>query len=69
MRLQEPQPDVHKIAEGLGCTIVSSSRIKTTSHLKPALEKAVEEVKNGKPVVLDVQVLPEGYSSALEKAK
>ena len=69
MRLDDPAPDIHKIAEGLGSTIVSQEQVKKASELGGILEKAVKELRNGKPVVLDVRVLPEGYSSALEKAK
>ena len=69
MRLDDPAPDVHKMAQGLGCTIVTEEQVKKASELPGLLQKAVHEVKNGKPVVLDVRVLPEGYSSALEKAK
>ena len=69
MRLDDPAPDVHKIAEGLGCTTVTDSQVKKAQDLKGYLQKAASEVRNGKVVVLDVQVLPEGYSSALEKAK
>ena len=69
MRLDDPAPNIHKMAEGLGCTVVSDHQVKKASELQGILQKAVEAVKSGKPVVLDVQVLPEGYSSALEKAK
>ncbi|KAK5172944.1 uncharacterized protein LTR77_003066 [Saxophila tyrrhenica] len=69
MRLDDPAPDIHKIADGLGCTIVSDKQVAKASELQGALEKAVQAVKDGKTVVLDVRVLPEGYSSALEKAK
>ncbi|KAK3718656.1 hypothetical protein LTR37_004873 [Vermiconidia calcicola] len=69
MRLDDPAPDVHKMAEGLGCTVVSGVQIKKASELQGVLEQAVKAVRDGKSVVVDVQVLPEGYSSALEKAK
>lgn len=69
MRLDDPAPDIHKMAEGLGCTVVRAEQIQKISELKPAMEKAVTELKAGKQVVLDVRVRPEGYSSALEKAK
>lgn len=69
MRLDDPAPDIHKIAQGLGCTTVTEKKVAKVSDLKNMLKKAVEEVQGGKPVVLDVRVLPEGYSSALEKAK
>jgi thiamine pyrophosphate-dependent acetolactate synthase large subunit-like protein len=69
MRLDDPAPDIHKIAEGLGCTTLSSQQINSVDELQSVLRKAVQAVKEGKPVVVDVQVLPEGYASALEKAR
>lgn len=69
MRLDDPPVDVHKIAEGLGCTVVTNEQVKKASELQVLLKSAVDAVKSGRPVVLDVRVLPEGYSSALEKAK
>lgn len=69
MRLDDPAPDVHKMAEGVGCTVVAGEQVKSTSALREAMKKAVAELKAGKQVVLDVRVRPEGYSSALENAK
>ena len=69
MRLDDPPPNVHKMAQGLGCTVVTEHQVKKASDLQGMLRKAVAELNSGKPVVLDVQVLPEGYSSALEKAE
>ena len=69
MRLDDPAPDVHKIAQGLGCTTVTDRQVKKATDLQGILQKAVEEVKSGKSVVVDVQVLPEGYASNLEKTK
>lgn len=70
MQLQEPQPDLHKIAAGLGCTVVRSERVQAKEDLLAALADALREVESGKPVVLDVKVLPEGYASAMsEKSK
>jgi thiamine pyrophosphate-dependent acetolactate synthase large subunit-like protein len=69
MRLDDPAPDVHKIAEGLGCSIVSSKQIQEKEKLEETLKQAVANFREGKSVVVDVRVLPEGYSSALEKAK
>ncbi len=69
MRLDDPAPDIHKMAAGLGCTIVSDRQITKASELRSALKEAIQAVGDGKSVVLDVRVLPEGYSSALEKAK
>lgn len=69
MRLDDPAPDVHKMAEGLGCSVVVDKQVRKASDLRGVLGKAVDAVKGGKVVVVDVQVLPEGYSAALEKAK
>ena len=69
MRLDDPAPDLHKIAEGLGCSIVAKDQITQKERLEDALKEAVASVRNGRPVVVDVRVLPGGYSSALEKAK
>jgi thiamine pyrophosphate-dependent acetolactate synthase large subunit-like protein len=69
MRLDDPLPDVTKNAESLGCATVYGGQVKRRSELEGVLRKAAEEVRKGGPVVVDVRVLPEGYSSALEKAK
>lgn len=69
MRLQDPAPDVHKMAEGLGCTIVTIEQVKTKSELGNAMKQAVAQLREGKPVVLDVRVRPDDYSSGLEKGK
>ena len=69
MRLDDPAQDIQAIAAGLGCTVVVDHQVKKVSDLKTALQKAVQAMKDGKPVVLDVQVRPDGYSSVLEKAK
>lgn len=70
MRLDDPLPDVSKNAESLGCATVYGGQVKRRSELEGVLRRAVEEVRKvSGPVVVDVRVLPEGYSSALEKAK
>lgn len=69
MRIDDPAPDVHQMARGLGCTVVTAEQITTTSELREMMQKAVEELKAGKQVVLDVRVRPDDYSSNLEKAK
>ncbi|KAK4612235.1 Benzoylformate decarboxylase [Fulvia fulva] len=70
MKLDNPQPDLHKIAEGLGCTVVRDSRVVEKSKLGTAIADAVGKVREGKCVVLDVRVLPQGYGSAMsEKTK
>lgn len=71
MRLDDPLPDVSKNAESLGCKVVyPEGQVKKKSELEGTLKRAVEEAKKSSlPVVVDVSVLPEGYSSALEKSK
>ena len=70
MRLDDPAPDPHLIAKGLGCSVVTSSQVTDKSKLENVLKNAVAEVRQGKTVVVDVRVLPEGYSSAVsEKAR
>jgi len=69
MRLDDPLPDVSKNAESLGCKLVAESQVKRKSDLEGVLRKAAAEVKKGAAVVVDVKVLSEGYSSALEKSK
>ena len=47
-----------------------SGQVRKKGELSRVLEQAVQRVeRDGKVVVVDVRVLPEGYSSALEKAK
>lgn len=68
MRLEDPAPDVQKIAEGLGCATVVGRQVTDKGELDGVLGSAVAEVRErGKAVVVDVRVLPEGYSSALEE--
>lgn len=69
MRIDDPAPDIHKMAEGLGCTLVASEQVRTKSELRKVMGEALAALKSGKPVVLDVRVRPEGYSSNLEKAR
>ena len=68
MRIDDPLPDLSQNAASLGLTVLGG-QVRSRSELGAILEKAVEEVKRGKTVLVDVQVLPDGYSSALEKAK
>ena len=71
MRLEDPQPDLQRIAEGLGCAVVRPRQVRDRSELAAAVADAAREVReNRRAVVLDVRVLPEGYSSAMsEKAR
>ena len=67
MRLDDPAPDITKNAESLGCVTVFDGQVRKRTALEGILKKALEKVRAGKPVVVDVRVLPEGYSSALEQ--
>lgn len=68
MRLDDPLPDLSQNAASLGVSVLGG-QIKSRAKLGAILEKAVKEVQEGKTVLVDVQVYPDGYSSALEKAK
>jgi thiamine pyrophosphate-dependent acetolactate synthase large subunit-like protein len=68
MRLDDPLPDISQNAVSFECTVVTG-QVKERSKLGGVLKEAIQEVRAGKPVVLDVRVLPEGYSSGLECAK
>lgn len=68
MRLDDPLPDLSQNAASFGCAILGG-QVKERSSLREVLRKAIQEVRAGKPVVVDVQVLPEGYSSGLEGTK
>ncbi|KXT08742.1 hypothetical protein AC579_4142 [Pseudocercospora musae] len=65
MRLTEPQPDCGKIAEGLGCAIVMEGRVEDRRELEAAIRDAVRQAREGKVVVLDVNVRPDGYGKAM----
>jgi thiamine pyrophosphate-dependent acetolactate synthase large subunit-like protein len=68
MRIDDPLPDLSQNAASLGLTVLSG-QVRSRNALGALLGRAVNEVKGGKTVLVDVQVLPDGYSSALEKAK
>jgi thiamine pyrophosphate-dependent acetolactate synthase large subunit-like protein len=68
MRIDDPLPDLSQNAASFGCTVISA-QVKERSQLREVLKKAIQEVHGGKTVVVDVRVLPEGYSSGLEGTK
>jgi len=68
MRLDDPLPDLSQNAASLGVTVLGG-QVRQRRELGSTLHKAVQQARNGKTVLVDVQVLPDGYSSALEKAK
>ena len=67
VRLDDPLPDISQNAASLGLTVLGGL-VKRRGELVTTLQKAVQEVRDGKTVLVDVQVLPDGYSNALEKA-
>lgn len=69
MRLDDPQPDLQKIAEGHGCSSVRGEQVKNREDLESALRDAAAEARKGKSVVLDVRVLPEGYAEGMSEKK
>ncbi|KYG48187.1 hypothetical protein M433DRAFT_132353 [Acidomyces richmondensis BFW] len=69
MKLDDLAPAVQKIAEGLGCTMVTSTQVRKKQRLFEIMKTAGLEVKYGKCVVVDVKFRPDGYSSALDKGK
>lgn len=69
IRIDDPLPDISQNAASLGATVVGG-QVKSRELLVDALRRAVREVKEKrKLVVVDVEVRPDGYSAALEKAK
>jgi thiamine pyrophosphate-dependent acetolactate synthase large subunit-like protein len=69
IRIDDPLPDLSENAASLGATVVGG-QVRSRAELVAKLQKAVEEVKSKQTVVvLDIQVRPDGYSAALEKAK
>ncbi|EMD00222.1 hypothetical protein BAUCODRAFT_30691 [Baudoinia panamericana UAMH 10762] len=69
MRLEDPTPDVHMIAQGLGCVAVVEQQVTQRSKLAAVLKDAAAQAFSGKAVVVDVRVLPEGYASAMKESK
>lgn len=69
MRLDDPLPDLSQNAASFGCEINPTGQVKKRSELREVLRKAILNVGNGKTVVVDVQVLPDGYASGLEGTK
>lgn len=69
IRIDDPQPDVTQNAASLGATVLGD-RVTSRRTLVERLEEAIQEIRNKRTVVVvDVQVRPDGYSSALEKGK
>jgi thiamine pyrophosphate-dependent acetolactate synthase large subunit-like protein len=66
MRLDDPLPDLSQNAASFGCEVNPTGQVKEKSQLREVLRKATWDVRSGKTVVIDVQVLPDGYASGLE---
>lgn len=69
MRLDDPLPDLSQNAASFGCEVNPTGQVKEKSQLREVLRKAILDVRSGKTVVIDVQVLPDGYASGLEGTK
>jgi len=69
IRIDDPLPNLSQNAASFGATVVSD-QVTSRATLSDVLRKAVQEVKVKKTVVVvDIAVPPNGYSSALNKAK
>ena len=66
IRLDDPLPDVTQNAASFGLSTPAGGQVEERSKLAGMLEKAVGEAKAGKAVVVDVQVLPEGYGAVMK---
>ena len=64
--ITDPQPDLNLVAVGLGLEGLSVRELK---ELPEIMKKGVKLAQQGKAVVIDVQILPDGYANALEKAR
>ncbi|EME77652.1 uncharacterized protein MYCFIDRAFT_84301 [Pseudocercospora fijiensis CIRAD86] len=65
MRLTGPRPECGRIAEGLGCAVVREGRVEGKGELVGVMRRAVEMVREGGVVVLDVDVKPDGYGEVV----
>jgi hypothetical protein len=64
-RIGEPDIDLAMMARAQGA--IGIGPVKELSELKPALEQAIQHVKNGAVCVVDVRVVP-GYDSNMSVA-
>jgi thiamine pyrophosphate-dependent acetolactate synthase large subunit-like protein len=67
-RIDDPQPDLNSLATSMGLS-VPGPKVTTREHLIPSLRRAVALAQEGRPVLLDIGILPDGYSTALEQAR
>jgi thiamine pyrophosphate-dependent acetolactate synthase large subunit-like protein len=58
--LGSPDVDFTKIAEAYS---LKGEKVKTPGELAPALQRALRSMRDGKAVVLDIEVAPEGFLS------
>lgn len=63
-----PLPDFSQNADSQGLTVLGG-QVKNRRELGGVLQRAAQEVKGGKTVLVDVRVLPDEYPCALEKIK
>lgn len=66
MRLDDPLPNLSQNAASLGVTVVGG-QVTKRGELKGILEKALKEVRNGRPVVVDVETQAYGYSKNIRR--
>ena len=65
MRIEDPLPDLGMNARSLGATTVGD--LATEKHeLESVLRNAVKQVREGKVVLVDVRVRPDGYAGNLQ---
>lgn len=67
-QITNPTPDLNAMAVALGLSVPGPC-CTDRKDLPDMMAKAVKLAQEGKPVVIDVGILPDGYSSALEKAR
>ncbi|KAL9077852.1 MAG: hypothetical protein Q9157_003229 [Trypethelium eluteriae] len=66
IRLDDPLPDITQNAKSFGLSTPAGGQVKEKSKLGDVLLKAVQEAKTGKAVLVDMQVLPDGYGATMK---
>lgn len=67
-QITDPDPDLGALARSLGLETVGPA-LTHRDHVEETMLKAVKLAQQGKSVVVDCVILPDGYSNALEKAR
>ncbi|OAP55184.1 hypothetical protein AYL99_10884 [Fonsecaea erecta] len=67
-QITDPTPDLNTFAKSLGLTVPGPC-VTDRKDLPGMMAKAVKLAQEGHSVVIDIAILPDGYSSALEKAR